>query len=430
MQSTQLDERALIVSSDGHAVADMPAYLPYVPSRYHDEFDAFCDIYKRDGMRLGDPRHLSQRTDPDVVADWRKSVIETHRLEGRSDPVKRFVELDGQGVAAEVLFPDLGLPFDLFLPFDAGIRGYTRPPELFDVGNRAHNRWLADFCSTAPNRFVGLAVLSFDDVEATVAEIRQAKKNGLRGFVLPMADDDRPFFHESFEPIWNVLEELEMPVVGHPALSSTTNRSLVRPAPHPASQLALMSAQTFFHCQQILPHFIWGGVLERHPKLQLVLTEMGSGWVISALANMDYSWEGGYLRRDIRDFLPHKPSEYFRRQVHLGSSLFSLAEAKARHEIGVDKMMVGVDYPHHEGTWAAGPGTRAYLRATLGEAGVSPEEARLMVGGNAVGLWDLDRGQLQKLADVIGPTIQEILVPPAEEYYPRGDVHKPLTSVF
>jgi predicted TIM-barrel fold metal-dependent hydrolase len=192
----------------------------------------------------------------------------------------------------------------------------------------------------------------------------------------------------------------------------------------------MMTAQAFFSCQQVLSHLIWGGVLERHPRLQIVPTEQGTGWVVSALRGMDYSWERSYLRRDVREVVKHKPSEYYRRQVHMGSSLFSLAEAEARHEIGVDKINIGMDYPHHEGTWGSGPGTVRYLQATLGAAGVPADEAIQMLGGNAARLWGFDGEVLRGLADRIAPTITEILTPPTVDYYPRGDVHKPLTAAF
>jgi hypothetical protein len=68
----------------------------------------------------------------------------------------------------------------------------------------------------------------------------------------------------------------------------------------------------------------------------------------------------------------------------MGSSLFSRAEAEAREAIGVDKILIGADYPHHEGTWGVGPGTTEYLQATLGAVGVPASDARLMLGENAI----------------------------------------------
>ena len=151
--------------------------------------------------------------------------------------------------------------------------------------------------------------------------------------------------------------------------------------------------------------------------------------MIGELMKMDYSWDGSYLRSDVRDIVPRPPSQYFQRQCHLGSSLFSRAEAEARHLIGVDKMTIGMDYPHHEGTWATA-GHLAYLRATVGAAGVPEDEARLMLGENVLRLWMLDRAQLQPVVDRVGPSIDQVLTPPEHDAFPRGDVHKPLAMAF
>ena len=194
--------------------------------------------------------------------------------------------------------------------------------------------------------------------------------------------------------------------------------------------LPLFNAQTGFFTHQILNHLIWGGVLERHPRLTVVFTEFGSSWVEGALLNMDYSYDGSYLRRDVREVIRSRPSEYFARQCYLGSSIFSRAEIAERHKIGLNKMMLGMDYPHHEGTWAAGPGTLAYLQATLGANAVPADEARMLLADNAIGVWNLDRAVLRPIADRIGPSMHDVLTPPAEPLYPRGDINKPLSSSF
>ena len=428
-----MTEKALIISSDGHAVAHMADYRPYLPSGYHEEFDAFCAVHEREGSRTIDPKSLSQRIDPELVDQWVKAVIEPGRTAGQSDPEQRLKELDHEGIAGEIIFPDFGLPFELYPPLIAALRGYTVSPDKVEAANQAHNRWLADFCAAAPERLAGLGVASFVDVDATVEELRWAKAAGLAGIVLPAVDENVPFFHPRYEPIWTTLEELEMPVATHTAISSITRHmatGTLTSVPHPACAIPIMTAQAFFFTQQILTHLIWGGVLERHPNLHVVLTEQGSGWVISALRGMDYSWESSYLRRDVREVVRRKPSEYFARQVHMGSSLFSLAEAHARHDIGVDKICIGMDYPHHEGTWGSGPGTVYYLQATLGAGGVTPEEARKMLGRNAADLWGFDTAALRPVVERIGIPLDEILTPPRENHFPRGDVHKPLATAF
>ena len=73
-----------------------------------------------------------------------------------------------------------------------------------------------------------------------------------------------------------------------------------------------------------------------------------------------------------------------------------------------------------------GPGTVDYLRATIGAAGVPLDEARVMIGGNAADLYRLNIAELRKTADRIGPSVDEILTPPTDDWYPRGDVKRPL----
>ncbi|HEX3611151.1 MAG TPA: amidohydrolase family protein [Sporichthyaceae bacterium] len=426
-------DRVVVVSSDGHATAAMTEYRQYLPAHLREEFDAFCDVFAREGARTIDPASLRNRLDEDQVVDWIENVIEPGRLAGQYDPNQRIKELDHEGITAEVLFPDFGLPWELHPPLKAAMIGYTRTPEQIEAANGAYNRWLADFCRAAPGRLGGLAVVSFADVEDTVAEIHWAKQNGLVGIVAPTLPESTPFFHKRHEPIWDTLEALEMPMSTHTAISSITDHmatETLKAIPHPACAAPVMTAQAFFFTQQIVSHLIWGGVLEKHPNLTLVLTEQGSGWVISARASMNYTWDRSYLRRDIREVVPRRPAEYFDRQIFLGASLFSRAEAAARHEIGVDKLCIGMDYPHHEGTWGAGPGTTDWLRATLGAAGVPADEARLMLGGNATKLWGFDADQLAGVASEIGPDLGLVLTPPTEEHFPRGDVHKPIATAF
>jgi predicted TIM-barrel fold metal-dependent hydrolase len=426
-------ERALVVSSDGHATAQMREYIPYVDPNMRAEFEEFCGVFDKEGMTTVDPKSLAQRIDPELVAQWVETVVEPGRLAGQYDPERRLKELDREGIAGEVIFPDFGLPWELHPPLIAALVGYHRTPEQVEAANRAYNRWLVDFTSTAPHRLGGLAVISFADVDATVKEIHWTKENGLAGIVLPAMAEDRPLFDKQFEPVWNALEETRLPVCTHTAISSITTHmatATLKSVPHPACAAPIMTAQAFFFCQQILNHVIWGGVLERHPDLHFVLTEQGSGWVIGALRGWDYSWEQSYLRRDVREVVKHKPSYYFDRQVHMGSSLFSQAEALAREDIGVHKILIGSDYPHHEGTWGAGPGTTEYLQSTLGAAHVPAEHARKMLGENAIEVFQFDGQALRRTADEIGTPLETLLQEPAEDYFPRGDVHKPLVTAF
>jgi hypothetical protein len=105
----------------------------------------------------------------------------------------------------------------------------------------------------------------------------------------------------------------------------------------------------------------------------------------------------------VRSYLKMRPSDYFEKHVWLGGSLMKRYEAEMRHEIGLDKLMWGADYPHLEG---AAPVHRETLRYIFG--GIPEDELRLILGGNAVKLFGFDASLLQEVADRVGPTVADL----------------------
>src|SRR5258707_221835 len=108
--------RVMIISSDGHAMARMPEYKQYLPSKFHADFTEFCALYERYGFRSFDTQALSLRLDKAVVDQWVHDMHESGKVDGNSDPHRRLEILEAEGIVAEVLFPDFGLPFELFPP--------------------------------------------------------------------------------------------------------------------------------------------------------------------------------------------------------------------------------------------------------------------------------------------------------------------------
>src|SRR5690606_9637356 len=135
-----------------------------------------------------------------------------------------------------------------------------------------------------------------------------------------------------FDPVWRTLAELDLVANSHAGFSAVDpglDHVAPKGAPSATAQFALMFSAFNHLGHELLRHLIWGGVLERHPGLQVVFTEFGSGWVIRELEQMDYTYGSGgtasFLRSDIRELLPLEPSEYWARQCHVGSSLLSRA---------------------------------------------------------------------------------------------------------
>jgi predicted TIM-barrel fold metal-dependent hydrolase len=426
-----MDNDALvIISSDGHAGALMADYRPYLDAKYRDEFDDFLVEWDKHGSRNFDLPALKLRVDPEFIEEWDQKMVTSARIDGYPDSHQRLKEQEREGVTAEVLFPDFGVPFQLYNEGMAAALGIPAVDEEHkQAGMRAYNRWLVDFMSVAPERFAGMAAVSWQmGVEDAVADIKWAHEAGFKGVVLPNFDTRLPLYSPVFEPVWQTLEDLNMVVNSHSGFSSTSNAPIYFPdVPHPACAYRMFLPQHMFFAHNILSHLIWGCVLEKHPNLKIVFTEMGSSWVVGTLRDWDFVYDGSYFRTDYHDLLPSKPSEYFQRQCFLGSSIFSRAEVAARGEIGIDKMMLGMDFPHHEGTLLQT--TKEYLRATLGATHVPLEEARCLLGYNAAKVYGFDLDRLGSIATRTGLRADGVLTPPDRDLFPRGDVHKPASGL-
>src|SRR3984957_19613061 len=137
-----MDENALVVvSSDGHAAADMRTYGDYLEPEYRRDFAEFLPIWEAHGAIAVSEKALKIRTDDAIADEWVRDFVDSGRTDGYCEPATRISEMDRNRIAAEVLFPDFGTPFSMGAPVNAvGARqSYSR--EHRDAGFRAHNRW-------------------------------------------------------------------------------------------------------------------------------------------------------------------------------------------------------------------------------------------------------------------------------------------------
>jgi predicted TIM-barrel fold metal-dependent hydrolase len=174
---------------------------------------------------------------------------------------------------------------------------------------------------------------------------------------------------------------------------------------------------------------IWAGVFERYPNLHLAMTELSAEWVPTTLARLDRHVTQA-APRELRAKLPLLPSEYFKRNVWVGASFWSQGEVALRHEIGIDNMMFGVDFPHLEGTEGY---TKQWLAATVGPNDVPEDEARKILGENLAACYRVDTSALAPTVERIGPTVEEILngttagMPP--HFKDRGFDYQPIRAM-
>jgi predicted TIM-barrel fold metal-dependent hydrolase len=247
-----------------------------------------------------------------------------------SDPRLRLEDMDLDGVWASVIYgPNLfGLPI--------------ADPELKAACLAAYNDWAAAFNRVEPRRLAVLPVLPTHGAAAATAELERAATQGHRGVIIS------PFEFRCTDPdwdrFWDAAQAAGLPVSFHIGQGTTQ----VRVAPG-SWELAAFSAVGPMQLDEPLAMMIYGGVLERRPKLRLVLAESGIGWLPYFVHRMDATAAKHVAKaQDYR--LRAKPSEIFHRQVYatfeeepLGPELLPI--------LGADTFMWASDYPHPDSTF-------------------------------------------------------------------------------
>lgn len=408
--------KVLVISSDCHAGGLPATYDEYMPKKFHQAAAEWWLGYAREMMhRAGtffDQEAVeayaeqagegggrmkamtlpgTQPSDDEMLAMLSDETSPFAPRRGEFDATVRLAELEADGIAGEVIFPQMA-------PFGAGLMQYRHPvsPEHNLEGIRAYNRWLADLCKVNPGRHAGVALINVDDIDVSVQEIRKAKELGLWGGVLlPTSTGDHPFYHHPrYEPLWTVCEELDLPLQAHSGWSPDYGDV-------PAAT-AMYISEVDMWAHRPFTALMWSGAFERHPNLKLILTETGCSWILETLRVLEFKADHPIFKHFTKD-LSLRPSEYFARQCYIGASFMPSHEGKDRHKIGLDRLMWGSDYPHLEGTW---PNTMDALRKTFGN--YPEDETRALLGTNAAEVYGFDLDLLGPIAEKIGPELADI----------------------
>jgi predicted TIM-barrel fold metal-dependent hydrolase len=404
-------DRYVLISSDGHAGADVLDYRPYLPAALHAEFDAWADGFHEPWADFD-----REMADPDD--EFIRIGVASSMSPYNWDSDKRLEHLNSEGIAAEVLFPNTVPPF-----YPSGVITAPAPSNERDyryrwAGVQAHNRWLVDFCALAPGRRAGLAQVFLSNLDDAIAEVRWAKEAGLAGILIPSDHMSQlvNLYEYRLDPFWQVCSDLGMPVHRHAIAVGEPET----PESGPAA-IAVGAHETHLFFSRGIAHLMFGGVFQRFPDLEFVFTETGCAWIAAELKRLDGTFRLGNTKGHAAYPLFHRavegaeltPTEYFRRNAHVGVSLMVSTDVDARHEVGVDRLMWGADYPHHEGSF---PHTDIALRVLFSD--VPEDEVRQMTSLNAARLYGFDLEQLQPIADVIGPTVEHIATPVRPEELP------------
>lgn len=261
-----------------------------------------------------------------------------------STPGLRLADMDLDGVHAQVIYgPPLGFQIE--------------DPALKSAVLLAYNNWAAEFNGHSPERLCILADLPVSDPEETERELRRVVALGHRGALFNVFQAAKPVWDRAWDRVWDAAEEIGTPISFHLGGGASMLKSA------PGSWItAAWATVAPMQLDEATAAMVLGGVLDRHPKLTLVLAESGIGWIPYFVERMDLEYRKHFLGGNVRDLtLSRLPSEIFREQVfatfeedRLGAKFMSIT--------GEENVMWASDYPHPDSTF---PHSREEIEAAF-----------------------------------------------------------------
>jgi predicted TIM-barrel fold metal-dependent hydrolase len=256
-----------------------------------------------------------------------------HAIKRGYDAESQLQGMDTEGIDVAVLFPTRGL---YALASDA------LDPDLAAAIARAYNDWLADFCSTDPQRLLGSAMVAPHNIDAAVLETRRmVEEHGFKSiFMRPNIVGGRNWSDPAYDPLWAEAERHGIAVGFHeggevdlPQTGTNFPTTMMRhTCTHPMSMMLAVV------------DIIGGGVLERFPTLRVAFLEGNCSWAPFLLWRLDehYEWRGEYDGQH----LSMKPSDYFKRQCYLSIECDEEPARYAIEALGEKNFVFSTDYPH------------------------------------------------------------------------------------
>lgn len=275
-----------------------------------------------------------------------------------TDPATRLVDMDALGLDMQLV----GLsPFHYFYWADADLS-----PRVASLQNEK----IAEMAAYDPRRLVGIGTLPFNHPDAAVAEARRlAAEYRFPGVYMGADINGLDLDDPKFEPVWEVLEELGLVIILHPAgftqAERLTDYYLVNVIGMPLSSTLTVT------------RMILGGVFERHPNLKMLVVH-GGGYLTFYSARTDNAFKH---RPELRKHIDRPPSEYLD-LLYYDITVFDprmIEQLVSR--FGADHVLLGTDYPFDMGLTDP--------LAMVAETRLTESERDLVVGGSAERLFGL-----------------------------------------
>jgi len=261
----------------------------------------------------------------------------------RETNVKQMQERAAKLSSIEVRLKDMdrmGIDVQAVSPAPNQTYYWTEPGEGQQLARMVNER-IAGIVAQWPERFVGLGTVPLQDPDLAVSElVFLVKTLGLRGVEInPSVNGmDLTDGRLSLDAFFGKAAELGAVVFMHPIGFTHGERLL----DHYFNNVIGNPLETTVAAS----HLIFDGVMERHPKLKVVLPH-GGGYLAHYWARMDHAWRA---RPDCRvSIKKRKPSSYLEK-FYFDTITFDRGMLSHLVErFGADHVLLGTDYPYDMG---------------------------------------------------------------------------------
>jgi len=245
---------------------------------------------------------------------------------GGFDIARRVRDMDAMGVDVQVLSatPQTYL--------------YNQDASLGAAAAAIQNDQIAKLVKENPQRFMGIATLPMQAPEKAADELRRAMTRlGLRGTMFASNIMGKNLDDRDFEPVWATAEELGAFVFIHPNNVAGADRM----KSYYLNNLIGNPLDTTIGAACLY----FGGVMDRHPKLTVVLAH-GGGFTPYQAARWEHGWQ---VRPEPKRNISRQPVNIAKR-FYYDTILHSapVLEFMIGH-VGADRVMLGSDYPYDMG---------------------------------------------------------------------------------
>jgi aminocarboxymuconate-semialdehyde decarboxylase len=279
---------------------------------------------------------------------------------GGFDLVQRLRDMDAAGVDVQVLSatPQTYL--------------YNQEAALGVATSIIQNDQMAKHIAAHPGRFMGIATLPMQAPEKAAGELtRTVRKLGLQGTMFASNIMGKNLDDPSFEPVWATAEELGAFIFIHP----NNVAGVERMRSYYLNNLIGNPLDTTIAAACL----IFGGVMDRFPKLKVCLAH-GGGFTPYQAARWEHGWK---VRPEPKKNVKTQPVDIARRFFYdtiLHSAL--VLEFMIGH-VGADHVLMGSDYPYDMGMLDCVDHVRCLKISDADKAAILGQHAQTLLKGNS-----------------------------------------------